>query len=167
METTWKVIAKIFKGRTVYYFLSCTITLTCTSTLAWRFLWADPLLSPWQSENLWSWSVEFWSWGQTNKRTQRWSPQSNMQGWLPLALTIFRDVTLGTSQKQPPPGGQQGRSSPQNHNMVTALLLKEMYNHRMKGCISKIPLLAFSTTPLLLKSHGCPCYAAKRVQVLQ
>lgn len=26
---------------------------------------------------------------------------------------------------------------------------------------------AFSTTPLSLKSHGCLCYAAKRVRVLQ
>lgn len=37
---------------------------------------------------------------------------------------------------------------------------------RVEGCMSKIPLLAFSTPPPL-KSYGCPCYAAKRVWVLQ
>lgn len=42
-------------------------------------------------------------------------------------MAIFRDVTLGTSQKQLPPGGQQGRASLQNHNTITALLLKDMY----------------------------------------
>lgn len=44
-----------------------------------------------------------------------------------LVLAIFRDVTLGTSQEQPPWGGQEGRSGLQSHNTITALLLKELY----------------------------------------
>lgn len=63
----------------------------------------------------------------------------------------------------------EGRSGLEDHNTITVLFLTEMYKRAEvhSGCMSKIPLLAFSTTPLLLKSPGCPCYVAKRVRVLQ
>lgn len=86
----------------------------------WLLLWllslgvklpvgTSPSLSPCQSENLWSWSVEFWSWGQTNRRTRRWSPQSNMPRWpphpSPPSLWPYLEMWLLAHLRNSLPGG--------------------------------------------------------------
>lgn len=68
----------------------------------------------------------------------------------PFALAIFRDVTLGTSQKQPPWGVKRVDPVCRVTTQLQHSFLKRCTRRlklRVEGCISKIPLLAFSTTP--------------------
>lgn len=111
------------------------IKTTFHNFVRWPWLWTvtlrprceasrgpDLLLSPRQSENLWSWSVEFWSWGQTNRRTRRWSPQSNMPRWLsPASLWPYLEMWLLAHLRNSLPGGSRGsiRSAESQHNYST------------------------------------------------
>lgn len=71
-----------------------------------------------------------------------------------LALAIFRDVTLGTSQEQPPRGVKRVDPVCRVTTQLQHSFLKSCTRRlrcRVEGCTSKVRLLAFSTTPPVAK----------------